>query len=379
MTNRRKFIKQITNAGFAGSILPTDLLFNQNFPVKKDETLKIACWCDLGNYWSDNPALVGGEDKLKTQLDNAVKAGIDILIPMIQTHKYQTKVYYKSSIDGIDIDNRLTPLMKFANERKIEVHPMILTNCDLGISKEEYIRRSYQSGKADQDRKDRLGRPCASWKETREGVLDIIQDIIKYYPVSGIHLDAIRYMDTGRSLKWPCECEACQAEYKYLIGKDMLTAEDLKIPGILQKFLSFRCNNIKSVVEKARKTVNAAGLVLSLAARADYFETALVEGQDWILWAKEGLMDYICPMNYTTDREDHIKKLSLQMKLIGKTVPIYDGIGRKWSGGEITTAQMIQQAEDAIELGASGITIFHFDGMGENDFHELNAFKKANL
>lgn len=300
-------------------------------------------------------------------------------MPYIHGSGYQTFVYYRSSNINLITYDILTPFIKFANERGVELHPMLLPNCDLGISEEEYIKRSYQSNNPDQDLKDRHTRPCASWQKTREGGLDIIKDIIKYHTVNGIHLDAIRYTDGAhRALRWPCQCEACQAEYQYLFGKNQITDEDLKIPGILHKFINFRGNNIKSVVEKARKIVKAAGLPLSMAARSNYFRSAIVEGQDWVQWAREGLMDYICPMNYATDRENHKKRLSEQMKLIGKTTPIYSGIGRLWSGGEITTAQMIQQAEDSLKLGASGIAIFRFDGMGDKDFHELNAFKKAN-
>jgi len=54
------------------------------------------------------------------------------------------------------------------------------------------------------------------------------------------------------------------------------------------------------------------------------------------------------------------------------------GIGRKSSAGEMTAADMVQQAGDALELGASGLAIFHLAAMGDEDFRELGAFKKAN-
>jgi len=97
-----------------------------------------------------------------------------------------------------------------------------------------------------------------------------------------------------------------------------------------------------------------------------------------VQWARDGLMDFICPMNYSTDRETHRQRLSGQMALIGTSVPMYDGIGRSSSAGDITSAQMIQQAEDALQLGASGMAIFRLDAMDEEDFRELGAFKRAN-
>ena len=148
--------------------------------------------------------------------------------------------------------------------------------------------------------------------------------------------------------------------------------------GILQKHLDFRGENIRNLVEQVVRVVDEAGLSLSMAARADYFGSALVEGQDWVQWARDGLMDSICPMNYSTDRAVYRERLSGQMSLIGKSVPIYDSIGRKSSAGEITPAQMIQQAEDALQLGASGVAIYDLAAMGEEDFRELGAFKRAN-
>jgi len=196
--------------------------------------------------------------------------------------------------------------------------------------------------------------------------------------VDGIHLDAIRYVDTGQSLQWPCRCEACRTWYQEAFGKDTLTADDLNVPGMLHKFLEFRGDRIRSLVEQVKQVVDEKGLSLSMAARANYFGSALVEGQDWVQWARDGLMDFICPMNYTTDRETHRERLSGQMALIGTSVPMYDGIGRSSSAGDITPAQMIQQAEDAVQLGASGIAIFRLDAMDEEDFRELGAFKRAN-
>lgn len=378
MTNRREFIKQVSAASIAGSVaLPTDLLHQKNF-ARKELTPKIACWCDLGHGWNSNPPFTRGEDQVKREMDNVVKAGIDILIPQIQTHHFQTEVYYQSDAPNLEIKDRLTPLINLAKERGIQVHPMVIPNVELGLSKEEQRSRSYDNNQSGDNQNDSI-RPCASWKRTREGGLNIMQDIIKNHTADGIHLDAIRYMDTGRSLKWPCQCAACQIEYRSLFGKDTITADDLKIPGILYKFLKFRGENIRSVVEQARRIAREAGLTLSMAARSDYFGSALVEGQDWVQWARDGLMDYICPMNYTTDRETHKRWLSGQMKLIGKSVPVYSGIGRGWGNNKITAAEMIHQAEDALELGASGITIFHYAAMGEKDFLELGAFKQANM
>lgn len=330
--------------------------------------MKIACWCHLDRDF------VGNDEQVRSHLDRVVEAGIDILLPFVHS---ENEVWYQADLTDLKQEDRLTRLLILAKDRGLQVEPTVLPICDFGLSQEERNRRNYQSGQPGGNHCD--GRFCASWAKTREGGLKIIQDIMAHHSVDGIHLDAIRYLDTGQSLQWPCRCEACRTQYQDLFGKDTLTAEDLKVPGILQKFLNFRGENIRGLVEQVARVVDKAGLSLSMAARADYFGSALVEGQDWVQWARDGLMDFICPMNYSTDREVHRKRLSGQMSLIGKSVPIYDGIGRKSSAGEIAPAQMIQQAEDALQLGASGVAIFHLAAMGDEDFRELGAFKRANM
>ncbi len=330
--------------------------------------MKIACWCHLERD------VFGKDQQVRSHLDRVVEAGIDTLLPFVHS---DNEVWYQSDLNNLKGEDRFTRFLIAARERGLQVQPTVLPITEYGLSEAERTRRSYQSGQPGGNPTD--GRFCASWPETRkEGGLKIIQDIMAHHSVDGIHLDAIRYIDTGQSLQWPCRCEACRARYRELFGKDGLTADDLKVPGILQKFLNFRGENIRGLVEQVKATTDEVGLGLSMAARADYFGSALVEGQDWVQWARDGLMDFICPMNYSTDREIHKARLSEQMSLIGKSVPIYDGIGRKSSAGEITPAEMIQQAEDALLLGVSGIAIFHLAALGDEDFRELGAFKKAN-
>jgi len=88
-------------------------------------------------------------------------------------------------------------------------------------------------------------------------------------------------------------------------------------------------------------------------------------------------VDFICPMNYKLDRKEHREILSLQLQILDGAVPVYSGIGRKWSGGDITPEEMIRQAEDAVTLGAAGICIFHFNALREADLSALKAFGKT--
>lgn len=334
-------------------------ILKQYFLITGEE-MKIAVWW----VYRSNTDFPKGEEELGRKLDQLSEGGVDILLPFIHEHR---KMWYRSQLDGVEKQDLLSMVLSEARKRGIEVHPVVCPILSIGLD-EERMRRSYRPLIA--------GRFCASWPENREGGVKIAKDILNNHKVDGIHLDAIRYIDTGHSLRYPCQCEACSAEYLRTTGRERIAAEDLENPGILHKFIQFRGEHIRALTEEIRKITNSRGVQLSMAARANYFGSALVEGQDWVQWARDGLMDFICPMNYSTDREVHRRRLQEQMKLIGESVPIYDGIGRKSSAGEITPKQMIQQAEDALKIGAKGITIFHLNAMTDEDFAELRAFKK---
>jgi len=320
--------------------------------------MKIAVWC---HSYRD----FGSDEKIRKKLNQLSRAKVDIILPFVHD---ATKMWYNSKLEGVKKEDVLTTVLSEAEKCNIQVHPVVLPIMSLGLG-EDRLRRAYKPTR-------HAGVFCASWPENRETGIRIVKDILENHDVHGIHLDAIRYIDTGESLVNPCMCEACSSSYIKEIGKSVIKAEDLKVPGILYKFIDFRRRNIRGLVEEVRKITNSHGIKLSMAARANYFQSALVEGQDWVEWARDGLMDFICPMNYSTDNEIHKTKIQGQMKLIGDSVPIYDGIGRKSSAGEITPKQMIRQAEDALEAGAKGITIFHLNAMTDEDFDVLRELKK---
>jgi len=357
--------------------------------------MEIACWCHLRRDFD------GDDAQAKKRINQASEGGINILLPFV--HDSKNQAWYRSGLDYAGQEDRLARVLALAKEKGMEVHPVVIPISGLGLSEQERARRSYTPGDCKEE--SRMRQLCASWEESRETGLCIAMDIMDNYDVDGIHFDYMRYGDTGCSLERPCLCEACRTRYRELIGKDELTADDLKVPGILHKFLEFRGENIRGLAERLSTAVRSRGLKVSMAARPHFLGTplplpaeilaryfgsslpekqdwgkwsSLVEGQDWVKWAREGLMDFICPMNYSTDREFHRMRLAEQISLTAKSVPIYDGIGRKSSVGEISPEEMVRQAEDSISLGAAGITIFHFNALGEDDFRELARFREAN-
>lgn len=316
----------------------------------------------------------GNDHATRREFERARDAGIDLLFLFVHSVPQENSAWYDATLPGFVIEDRYTRLQNISRETGLEVQPVILGVSDTGLAPAVRAARSYASGAPGGHKRD--GILCATWEATRAGTLRIASDVIARHRPAGLQVDFIRYWDTGAGLDWPCACAACRRSYREFLGRESLTAADLENPGVLYKYLEFRNRIITAHLLNFRRLLKQDGLEFSIAARADYFGSALVEGQDWLSWGRQGLVDSICPMNYKLTREEHRDILALQLQILQGAVPVYSGIGRKWSGGEITAAEMVRQAEDAFDLGAAGVCLFHFNALGEADFSALAEFSR---
>ncbi|MCX6623569.1 MAG: hypothetical protein NTY38_21395 [Acidobacteria bacterium] len=360
--NRRTFLTNLSLAAVPGTATPARPLAG---PAKQ----RILAWAHAHSDFA------GSGEAIRRRLGQARDAGIQALLPFIHSYPEENQAWYNASLKGFVVTDLLTRLEELGREAGIEIHPILGGMTDIGLTAAARKARSYQSGKPGGSKQD--GRFCASQAATRTGPPRIAADILDHHRVAGLHLDYIRYVDTGNGLKWPCRCSACRQTYRMIFGSEDISASELQTPGASYKYLQFRNANIAAEMVQLRDIARQAGVALSLAARADYFGAALVEGQDWADWARRGWLDFLCPMNYTVDRGEHRRLLKLQLALVDGACPVYSGIGRKWSAGELTTAGMIAQAEDALSLGAAGIAVFRFEALDQADFDALRTLSRA--
>lgn len=279
----------------------------------------------------------------------------------------------------------LTPLAKAGKSEGIEVEPWLLPfrpHLLKGETEAEVLSRTYQPiGYKDKD--DVAGyatagkRLCPTWPENRVRAILMLKDYIENHgaDLSGIDMDYIRYGDAVTCREAPCHCAACRKEYQALIGKDTLSAEDLKEAGVMYRFVQFRSRCIRELVEEIRDLTNQAGLRLTMSARVQFFDYALIEGQDWPQWASDGLIDAIYLMNYALERDLHRQRTQLAVNVLKEKGDclLCDGVGKMSSLGENPTENMITYIKDALALGVDGFSIFHYNGMKDDDFAAVKA------
>jgi uncharacterized lipoprotein YddW (UPF0748 family) len=125
-------------------------------------------------------------------------------------------------------------------------------------------------------------------------------EIVRHYDVDGIHFDYIRYPNSDY-----CYCSGCGSRFQSQTGRmlENWPADVLASGALRNAFLDWRRAQITHVVEsvyhgakaiKPRVRISAAVFPDAASAYDDV-------GQDWRRWITQGLVDFLCPMDYTTE------------------------------------------------------------------------------
>ncbi|MFO7948420.1 MAG: hypothetical protein R6V19_16580, partial [Armatimonadota bacterium] len=83
-------------------------------------------------------------------------------------------------------------------------------------------------------------------------------------------------------------------------------------------------------------------------------------GQDWVTWAKEGYVDFLCPMDYTNSDVAFGGYVTTQLVQVDGAVPVYPGIGASSSSSTLSPDRVAGQIEIARHAGTDGFIIFNY-------------------
>jgi len=148
--------------------------------------------------------------------------------------------------------------------------------------------------------------PCLP--EVREYLVQVLSEVATRYAVDGLHLDYIRFpnehpaVPRGSGLDYPRDARTVA-----LFEAAMDTTPD-EAPA---QWHTWRTEQVTRLVRALRVHLDnvAPGVVLGAAVGADP-ERALEHHQDVEGWLREGLLDVVFPMNYTTDTKVFDRRLA---------------------------------------------------------------------
>ena len=203
--------------------------------------------------------------------------------------------------------------------------------------------------------------------KVREHIYKIWMDVLKRYPVDGLHFDYVRFaspdFDYSRTSlenfrKW-LEPQLSGDERRKL--KQSLKLNPLAAPEAFgAKFADFQRAQVTVLVERIYRAVKKRRpeVIVSAAVFANDENAFTRRFQDWRHWLQMGILDVACPMAYSTDTAVFRKQIEVATAtahMAGRSV--WAGIGAY----RIPVDSTVEKINVARTLGADGIILFSYD------------------
>ncbi len=203
--------------------------------------------------------------------------------------------------------------------------------------------------------------------EAVDYVDSIVRTLVRRYAVDGIHFDYARYPNDRfdysrlaiRAFRAAVRNQLPEATRRAL---DAQEADDLfAYPDSLpDQWREFRVSRMTALITRLHATVKRerADALVSIAVVPDVREAERHRLQNWGAWAKEGLIDAVCPMAYATEASHFAEQIAGARAAAGSR-PVWAGIGSY----RLSPRETIENIQTARRLGASGIVLFSYDSL----------------
>ena len=136
-------------------------------------------------------------------------------------------------------------------------------------------------------------------------------------------------------------------------------------------WIAWRCEVINRFVRRIRAMTREHGKELS-ASVFHYHPNGLQDiGQDWEYWVREGLVDYIWPMNYSCSTLIASKWARNNIASLAGSASgcrLHEGIHRPRA---MSTDRWIRHVAAILETGVEGIVIFDYPNLTDDDLKAL--------
>ncbi|MFP4028170.1 MAG: glycoside hydrolase family 10 protein [Candidatus Brocadiia bacterium] len=310
--------------------------------------------------WAHSVYQFGDADEIARHADRLAQGGFDILIPSVKNPP--GSVDFFTDVGNVNEKypdwDPLRVIIDECNARGVKVHPWF---CIFPEGEESRLLNEHPECEAQFE--SRFPWACACNPTVQDYLFELYRDLAQRYKPAGLHLDYIR---TGGN----CTCDYCQIAMQ---KRDVdITEIEYRDPDF-QKWVEFRISNITGLVERVHDYTRDHDLELSAAVFADYPRCSESQGQDWVDWTRQGLVDYIFPMNYTNSLRMAEARAVCHKTLVGNQVPLWEGLGKASSCSALSTADLELQVDKCLDAGANGIVLFSYPAVTDEDIQMLNS------
>lgn len=238
----------------------------------------------------------------------------------------------------------------------VQLHVWVVA-CNMGEHTPPAVKKRYQeAGRTQLDKEGSQSDYLAPQiPENRKLLQDVVVEIARQYPeVSGIHLDYIRY-PLG---DYDCSPRA-RKDFEASLGRAVSSWPADVLPGgaLRREYRQWCRQNVTDLVRAVRQALRAASPRTALSAATYGWEEGAMESvaQDANQWVREGLIDFLCPMNYSGKPQEPAGWLAVQQQRVAGRVPIYSGLANYMCE---SVEVLRQEIRDARALGAEGFICF---------------------
>lgn len=216
----------------------------------------------------------------------------------------------------------LKVILVAAHEEGLQVHPWTIEwyNAPKHTDPDRLMRNA--AGKS-------TNTLCPSIKENRELMKNMIMELITNYDIDGLHYDYMRFPDGGF-----CYCRHCRegfekkhADHVAEWPKDVVKGGKLEVA-----YQSYLYETLNSFVRDMYPLIKKVKPKLPISAAVWAREVgSQVPGvrQDWGEWVREGVLDFLAPMNYGNKWIlDHYGDFARnEVKEVAAKMPVVFGLG----------------------------------------------------
>ncbi|HVP89954.1 MAG TPA: family 10 glycosylhydrolase [Terriglobales bacterium] len=329
-------------------------------------------WMHPGQFGPEKAAAL---EKIRSTLDAYQAAGINTLIMLVKdTAGY---VYYPSRIavrhPQWDWDF-LGEFLAEARLRKMTVHPWFCVfpeSAVLGRVREhpEWLIRS--------PRREIVTSVNPALPEVRDYERSLMMEVVARYQTDWVHLDYIRFPCEPAEPFFSFDAETLRFFQDYS-GVDLAAVKAHDSGNMIwNEWLSWNRDQVTRFVRELRESLVAFGrpVRISAAVFPDDANARVLIGQDWAAWARDGLVDMLCPMLYT-NHVAFFEKFAKRAVDVGKGLcQVCPGIGIGTSHNQNTPEGMVEQMGICRALGADGVVFFSGGSLKEPFLENLKAAK----
>ncbi len=318
---------------------------------------------ELRGAWIHSPTGVadwGWDKTVKTLSDNGFNALFaNLSWTVTSDYPSQVSVPVKKNADG-SIRDCLQECLDACQKYGVQLHVWVVV-CNMGEHTPEKIRATYREAKRTQvDAEGKASDYLApQLYENQKLLQDVLKELVTKYAVDGVHLDYIRY-PFG---KYDCS-EQARTDFEASLGRSVENwPEEILPKGALRgEYRQWCRDNITAMLRGAREAVKAVNpkIQLSVAVYGHWPSAKESVAQDAEAWVDEGLVDFLCPMNYSGKPQEASSWLQQQQAIIQGRVPIYSGLAN-YMCEDIEALK--KEIQDTRVLGADGFICFQYKGI----------------